>query len=373
MIKLEDLGWNGFYANQTPGDLEVVAHSEKMEPEACFAARVSRHDGQQYDVLTAGGTRGTQFRARLGGVLRYRAGRPQELPAVGDWVVVRNDIGALKTVMGVYDRHACFVRQAAGQVIDEQVIATNVDTVFVVTSMNEEFEPRRLERYLVAVRAAGADAVIVLNKLDLADDPEDFLARAEAVADGSPVVGISALDASSRGLDTLGAWLGHGATIVFVGSSGVGKSTLVNRLMGSDVQVTSSIREDDARGRHTTTARQLLLIPNPEKPGALGVLIDTPGMREFQLWAHEDEAVEAFDDVETLNVSCRFRDCAHSGEPGCAVQAALDSGELSHERLASWHKLREELEVQKARQAVVARRANRDKQSRSTRVSKKRK
>jgi len=373
MIRLEDLGWNAFYAEQTPGELELVEFREDIEPEDCFAARISRHDGQQYDVLTAGGLSGTQFRARLGGVLRYRAGRPQELPAVGDWVVVRNDVGALKTVMAVFDRQTCFVRQAAGQVIDEQVIATNVDTVFIVTSMNEEFEPRRLERYLVAVRAAGASAVIVLNKLDLADDPDAYLARAEAVADGSPLIGLSALDTSSRGLDALGRWLNHGDTIVFVGSSGVGKSTIVNRLMGAEVQETSGIREDDARGRHTTTARQLLLIPNPENPGSLGVLIDTPGMREFQLWAHEDEAVEAFDDVEALNVSCRFRDCAHNGEPGCAVQEALDSGELSAERQASWYKLREELEIQKARQAAVARRANRSKSSRSTRPSKKRK
>lgn len=363
MIKLEDLGWNDFYARQTPGDLEVVEQADQLAAEANFAARVSRHDGQQYDVLTAGGTSGTQFRARLGGVLRYRAGRPQELPAVGDWVVVRNDVGKLKTVMAVYKRQTCFVRQAAGQVIDEQVIATNVDTVFVVTSMNYEFEPRRLERYLVAVRAAGARAVIVLNKSDLTDESDAFIERAKAVADGAPVVSLSALDTSSRGLDALSNWLNPGDSIVFVGSSGVGKSTIVNRLMGSEVQLTSGIREDDARGRHTTTARQLLLIPNPDNPGSLGVLIDTPGMREFQLWAHEDEAVEAFEDVEQLNVSCRFRDCAHNGEPGCAVQAALDSGELSPERLASWHKLREELEVQKARQEAVNRRAKRGKNS----------
>src|SRR5690554_5539248 len=373
MIKLEDLGWNEFYARQKPGDFEVVEYAPTLDSQACFAARISRHDGQQYDVLTAGGLSGTQFRARLGGVLRYRAGRPQELPAVGDWVVVRNDVGALKTVMAVFDRQTCFVRQAAGQVIDEQVIATNVDTVFIVTSMNEEFEPRRLERYLVAVRAAGARAVIVLNKIDLADDPEDYLRRAQAVADGTDVVGISALETSSRGLDALGTWLGRGDTVVFVGSSGVGKSTLVNLLMGAEVQPTSAIREDDARGRHTTTTRQLLVIPNPDAPGGRGVLIDTPGMREFQLWAQEDEAVEAFDDVEALNISCQFRDCAHSGEPGCAVQAALDAGDLSPERLASWHKLREELEIQKARQEAVARRANRDKNSRSTRASKKRK
>jgi ribosome biogenesis GTPase len=355
MIDLEDLGWDEFFSDQSPAG---------AKPGECFAARVSRHDGQQYDVLAAGGARGETMRARLGGVLRYRAGRPQDLPAVGDWVLVQADAGELKTILAVYERRTRFVRQAAGQVTDEQVIATNVDTVFVVTSMNEEFEPRRLERYLVAVRAAGAQAVIVLNKLDLTEDPQDYIRRAEAVADGAPVVGMSALGlAEECGIDALYAWLGRGKTVVFVGSSGVGKSTIVNRLMGDEVQETRAIRQGDARGRHTTTTRQLLLIPNPENPGASGILIDTPGMREFQLWAHEDDAVEAFEDIEQLEAACRFRDCAHAGEPGCAVQAALDAGELTSERLASWHKLRRELEEQKLRQQAAARRARRSKGS----------
>lgn len=340
MSRLQDIGWDDFFACQPL--------NEKYGDQV-FVARVSRHDGQEYDILTPDAqTR----RARLGGGLRYRAQTPQELPAVGDWVAVRDDEGDLKTIVDVFDRRTCFVRQAAGQVTEEQVIAANVDTVFVVTSMNEEFEPRRLERYLTAIRAAGARPVIVLNKRDLADDPQAFVDAAHQVADSAPVVSMSALEGDAEVVeDTLGEWLGRGQTVVFVGSSGVGKSTLVNRLVGEDVQITSDIREDDAKGRHTTTTRQLLVLPH--RPA---VLIDTPGMREFQLWAYDEETAEAFEDIEELEFQCRFRDCRHDSEPGCAVRAALESGELSAERLASWQKLQRELDAQQRRQEDAARR-----------------
>ncbi len=341
MIELEDLGWDGFFASQP-----LI----KQFGNDVFAARVSRHDGQEYDVLCAGAE---QLRVRLGGGLRYRAETPQDLPAVGDWVVVRADAGNLKTIVDVYERRTRFVRQAAGQVTEEQVIATNVDIVFVVTSMNEEFAPRRLERYLMAIRAAGAQPVIVLNKLDLADDPQSFVRAARQSANGAPVASLSALQGS---VDELHPWMQRGQTVVFVGSSGVGKSTIVNRLVGDEVQATSGIREDDAKGRHTTTTRQLLLIP-----GGHGVLIDTPGMREFQLWADDEAESDAFEDIEELAIDCRFRDCRHQAEPGCAVQDALDDGELSAERLASWHKLQNELEVHQRRQEESARRSRRSK------------
>lgn len=312
-------------------------------------------------MLTAGEDGPTLLRARLGGVLRYRTHSPQELPAVGDWVVVQAEEGRLQTIMAVFERRTCFVRQAAGQVVDQQVIATNIDTVFVVTSMNLEFEPRRLERYLMAVRAAGAEPVLVLNKQDLTDDPEDFVRQAREVADGAQVVGMSALQPwDGAGLGALDAWFGPGKTVVFVGSSGVGKSTIVNRIIGSEIQETRAARAADDRGRHTTTTRQLMLIPgHPGAPPA-GVLIDTPGMREFQLWARED-AEESFDDIEQLHTECYFRDCTHQNEPGCAVLAALQDGTLSRERLESWSKLQEELSAQKQRQQVAARRVARTK------------
>lgn len=337
-MKLQDLGWDEYFASQDFPEFEAIE---------TVAARVSRHDGQEYDVVIDGGeTR----RARLGGGLRYRAAAPEELPAVGDWVVLRLESeGELDTILGVYDRRTCFVRQAAGQRTGVQVISANVDIVFVVTSMNDDFEPRRLERYLVAVRNAGAQPVIVLNKADVADDPGEFVRQAEEVANDAPVVKMSALDGS---VDPLEEWLEPGQTLVFVGSSGVGKSTIINRLMGDEVQETGGIREDDAKGRHTTTTRQLLVLPD-----AHGVLIDTPGMREFQLWAGDALAEDAFEDVAELAMSCRFRDCQHDAEPGCAVRAALEDGELDRQRFASWQKLQRELEAHQERQDVVARRS----------------
>lgn len=364
-ISLEDLGWDAFFAAQSPGaeiyekPLELSAPEAELLPGDFFAARVSRHDGQEYDVLGAGADGARLYRARLGGVLRYRTDSPQELPAVGDWVVVQAEEGRLQTIMAVFQRRTCFVRQAAGQVVDQQVIATNIDTVFVVTAMNLEFEPRRLERYLMAVRAAGAEPVLVLNKQDLTDQPEDFLQQARAVADGAAVLGMSArAPGADAGLDAFSAWLGAGKTVVFVGSSGVGKSTIVNRLIGTEIQETRAARQADDRGRHTTTTRQLLLIPGPPGAPPAGVLIDTPGMREFQLWAR-DHAEESFDDIEQLNTECYFRDCTHQNEPGCAVRAALEDGSLSPERLDNWLKLQQELTAQRQRQQVAARRVAR--------------
>ncbi len=344
-MKLQDLGWDEFFDSQT------FREFEGMET---VPARVSRHDGQEYDVVLDGGE---MRRARLGGGLRYRTASPEELPAVGDWVVLRcEEEGELDTILGVYERRTCFVRQAAGQRTGVQVISANVDTVFVVTSMNEDFEPRRLERYLVAVRNAGAEPVIVLNKADLAEDPSEYVGEAEPVANGAPVVTMSALDGT---VEPLEEWLKPGETLVFVGSSGVGKSTIINRLMGDEVMETGGIREDDAKGRHTTTTRQLLVLP-----GGHGVLIDTPGMREFQLWAGDALAEDAFEDVAELAMACRFRDCQHDAEPGCAVQAALEDGELAEERFASWQKLQAELEAHQLRQDVAARRSEGRRQGR---------
>lgn len=373
-ITLKDIGWDEFFAAQldelirADAQIGAIKLGEEAAAGEYFVGRVSRHDGQEYDVITAGESGLMQRRARLGGVLRYRAERPQDLPAVGDWVVMQADPGRLQTIVWVFKRRAIFVRQSAGQVTDEQIIATNIDTVFIVTSMNNEFEARRLERYLVAVGAAGAEAVIVLNKADLAEDPEAYIERAKKVADDTPVVSIAALpgEANSknlRGAHALKAWLKRGETVVFVGSSGVGKSTIVNQLVGAEIQLTAGVRESDARGRHTTTTRQLLVLPAAQGDPApsAAVLIDTPGMREFQLWAHDDDALDAFDDIAELESACRFRNCLHQREPGCAVQAALEAGTLTQERLASWHKLQEELAEQKQRQEVAARRARRAK------------
>jgi ribosome biogenesis GTPase len=338
LTKLEDLGWDDFFASQSFEDIDLG----ELRP-----ARISRHDGIAYDVIVEGGE---SVRARPGGGLHYRATSKNELPAVGDWAVLQHEDGELSTILAVYDRKTSFVRQSAGRNTDPQVISSNVDIVFVVTSMNYEFEPRRLERYLLAVRDAGARPVIVLSKADLTDEGDRYLAEAEQVSNGAPVIALSAITGS---IDALEEFLGRGTTVVFVGSSGVGKSTLINRLMGSDVQKTGEIRAADAKGRHTTTTRQLLVLPQGR-----GVLIDTPGMREFQLWAGEAIVEEVFDDVAELAASCKFRDCKHDGEPGCQVQKALEAGELSRERYQSWQSLQHEIEAQQRRQEVISRRSD---------------
>jgi ribosome biogenesis GTPase len=337
LIKLEDLGWDDFFASQTFEDIDLT----DTRP-----ARISRHDGIAYDVIVEGGE---SVRARPGGGLHYRAVKKEELPAVGDWVVLHDDGGELSTILAVYDRKTRFVRQSAGRNTDAQVISANVDTVFVVSSMNYEFAPRRLERYLLAVRDAGAQPVIVLSKADLTDEGDRFIAEAEAVANGAPVIALSTI---SGPIDKLEEFMVGGQTVVFVGSSGVGKSTLINRLVGSEVMKVGEIRASDDKGRHTTTTRQLLVLPSG------GVLIDTPGMREFQLWAGEAIVEEVFDDVAELAASCKFRDCKHASEPGCQVRQALEDGELSRERYQSWTALQKEIETQQARQVVISRRSD---------------
>ena len=272
---------------------------------------------------------GSEMLASLAGRLRYEAASRQDLPAVGDWVEVRETL-----IEHVLPRRSQFVRKAPGESVEAQVIAANIDTVFVVTGLDHDFNPRRLERYYITVRSSGARCAILLNKADLCDDPEARVREVRAVAPGSDVVTLSALhgDGLGDGLGALGPYLAPGETVAFVGSSGAGKSTLINRLLGRDRQNTGAVREDDSRGRHTTTYREL--IPTP--CGAM--LIDTPGLRELQLWSGEDDVEGAFPEIEELGVNCRYRDCSHAGEEGCAVESAIDPG-----RLASYHKMRREV------------------------------
>jgi ribosome biogenesis GTPase len=234
----------------------------------------------------------------------------------------------------VLPRSSVFVRKAAGARNDPQVIATNVDHVFVVTSANSDFNPRRIERYLAAVAQSGAAPVLVINKADLKSGAQWAHEALGALANGLPIAEISALE--RRGREQLAPYLGPHATVALVGSSGAGKSTLVNWLMDDELQATAAIREYDGRGRHTTTRRELLLLPSG------GALIDTPGMREFALWSARDD-VGGFEDIEALAPQCRFVDCQHRGQPGCRVAQAIEAGELQPERLDHYEKLMREL------------------------------
>jgi len=273
--------------------------------------------------------------AETSGRFRYDAIEPGSTPAVGDWVGVRAPQGDGRAVIHVrLERRTTVSRAGTGDAPAQQVLAANVDTIFIVTALTTELNVRRLERYLTIVWDAGALPVIVMNKSDLCQDVE---AASDEVRARLPFVDAVAVSAAlGRGLDALDSYLRPAATIVLLGSSGVGKSTLVNRLIGRDEQSTGEIRQSDGRGRHTTTSRQLFEVHG----GAL--LIDTPGLRELQAWNGESAVAGAFDDIQALAEQCRFSDCAHEAEPGCAVREAVEAGQLDADRLDNFHRLAKE-------------------------------
>jgi ribosome biogenesis GTPase len=321
-VDLQDLGWSAFFA-------DAFAHHGAND---LIPARVAaRHHGP-CELLTA--------RGRLGGVPAGKLDE-DELPAVGDWVAVRPLDGERKAVIeAVLPRRTAFTRKEAWRRAVEQVVAANIDTVLLVTAFGADLNPRRIERYLTATWDSGADPVLVVNKLDAAEDPAAELARVEAVALGVPVLAVSA--ASGAGLEALDPYLGPGRTVALLGSSGVGKTTLVNRLLGGGRLATGATGAG-GRGRHTTTRRDLLVLPRG------GVLLDTPGMRELQLWAGEEALDSTFPEVAELAVACRFGDCSHDREPGCAIRAALADGSLPEERYVAWGKLQRELRALEVR------------------------
>jgi ribosome biogenesis GTPase len=292
-----------------------------------------------YRVLTAGGER----LAEASGSLKHRAGGRNELPAVGDWVgLPPEQTGQRGLIRAILPRRTAFSRRAAGRETQEQIVAANVDVVFVVYGLDAHVKARGLERYLVLARRSGAAPVIVLNKADVSPDAAADRAEAEVVAGGAPVHLVSArADPDLSGLES---YLANGRTVALLGPSGAGKSSIVNRLVAREVLPTGDVREWDARGRHTSVHRELVLRE------AGGVIIDTPGMREIQLWDADEAVDEAFDDIVLLAAGCRFRDCRHEQEPGCAVKAAAESGELDPRRYASYVQLQQErAEVERRR------------------------
>jgi ribosome biogenesis GTPase len=306
---LRELGWNPELA-------------ENLEP-GLLPGRVAAAHRAAFDVWTEAGA----VRSRLPGRLVHDGLDV----AVGDWVGLSDGL-----IRGVLPRRSAIQRTAAGLTTTVQTLAANVDVAFVVSSLGPDLEPRRIERYLVTIWESGASPEIVLTKADRLGDPLPLVAEVESVAVGVPVHVVSAV--TGQGCDDLRARIPAGTTSVLLGSSGVGKSTLVNLWLGEEVMVTRETREDDDEGRHTTTHRQLLVLPDG------GLVIDTPGLRELQLWDVGSAALEAtFADVEELAAACRFGDCSHVHEPGCAVLAAVDAGELARERLESWRKLQREL------------------------------
>lgn len=293
---------------------------------------VAQHRGG-WTVRTAAG----DVIVTLGGRLRFEVHSASDLPAVGDWVALSGP-----QIQAVLSRRQALIRRAADSDAAEQVIAANVDTVVIVTSLNRDFNVRRLERLVALAWESGGAPLIVLSKADLAEDVEAFRAQVEAIAPGVPVIVASVPD--HIGLDELRAALAPGRTAAFIGSSGVGKSTLVNTLAGREVIHTAPIREDDGRGRHTTTGRELHVLPGG------WLLLDTPGVREVGLWATEEGLERTFTDIAAIASGCRFSNCRHEQEPGCAVQAALRDGTLTASRFEAHRKLEQEIaRVERAR------------------------
>jgi ribosome biogenesis GTPase len=330
---LSSFGWSG----------HVAAAFEPHGLAGLAPARVVAEDRGSYVVQTAGGER----RASVTGRYRYEAGDdPAAYPAVGDWVAVETrDDGA--SVHALVPRRTSVLRHAPGNRSVAQIIAANVDIVFVMASLNQDLNLRRLERYVAFAWESGAEPIVVLSKADLSDDVARAVADVEAVAIGVPVIIVSAVD--GRGIEELRAWILPGTTVAFVGSSGVGKSTLVNTLAGDELATVKEIREDDARGRHTTTRRQLHRMPDG------GLILDTPGMRELGLWDGDAGLERSFADLEALAATCRFSDCGHAGEPGCAIAAAMHDGDLDSARFASWLKLQRETRHLERRTDALAR------------------
>ncbi|HPL13823.1 MAG TPA: ribosome small subunit-dependent GTPase A [Candidatus Aminicenantes bacterium] len=295
-------------------------------------ARVAVEHKERYLLLSAAGERP----AEVSGRFMFDADSPSDYPKVGDWVAVRDEPSWETAIIhAVLPRRTRLVRKTAGRKTEEQVLAANIDVIFLVQGLDHDFNLRRLERELVMIRESGAEAVVLLNKADLRTDIPALVAAARDVAPGTEVLAVSAL--APGGLEDLQARLRPGKTHVFLGSSGVGKSTIINALSGTARLAAAPVREDDSKGRHTTARRELLLLPG----GAL--LIDTPGVREFQLWEAGGAVEDVFSDIAALAAGCRYADCAHIGEKGCAVREAAESGALPAGRYESYLKLRKEL------------------------------
>jgi ribosome biogenesis GTPase len=322
-------------------------HFAPFAAQGLVAGRIIVQQRGGYRLATEAG----EIDARASGTL-LKAASDTERPAAGDWVAVEPRPGETTAlVRAVLPRRSAFIRKASGPRGGAQVVAANVDVALLVASMNADLNLRRLERYLATAYESGADPVVVLTKADLSDDPAAVVAEVEAIAFGVPVLAVSAK--SGAGLEALRAQVAPGRTAVLLGSSGAGKSTLVNALLGEARMATADIREDDARGRHTTTRRELVLLPGG------GLILDTPGMRELGLWDAEAGVSATFEDVEALAGRCRFSDCSHGGEPGCAVQAAIAAGDLPQARLAAYAKLQAELAYERRREDPRAAQENR--------------
>ena len=327
MVHLSALGWNSYFQE----------HWQSIAQPGWEPARVAEQQKESYRVVGEAG----EMTAEVTGRFRHTAQDISAFPSVGDWVAVSSQAGH-GLIRAVLPRRTRLSRKVAGLRTEEQILVANVDAVLAVTSLNQDLSARRLERYFSAIWESGAQPVLILNKADLCPNPQQIAAEIAAVVLGVAIHVVSA--ATGEGFDNLSSYTGMGNTVVLVGSSGVGKSTIINRLMNSQVQTTRDIRSSDGTGRHATTYRRLFMLPSG------GILIDTPGIRELQLWDSSEGLDDTFEDIRHLATECRFRDCQHETEPGCAVRNSIDAS-----RLESYRKLKRELQHLDRRHDAAAR------------------
>jgi ribosome biogenesis GTPase / thiamine phosphate phosphatase len=337
-LLLQRYGWNSSFDQ---------AFTEFAD-QGLIAGRVIAQLRNSYTLKTEQG----DLSAHLAGKVRYYARGIEDLPAVGDWVVVTATGDGAARIEQILPRQTQFIRKAPGDRTEQQVLAANVDAVFLVSGLDYDFNLRRIERYLVLAGESGARPIIVLNKADLCDDINERIKEVESIATDVPIVAMSAL--YDQGLEAFEKHLPGKSTAVLLGSSGVGKSTIINHLMGKEIQTTRGVRENDSHGRHTTTHRELMML------GWGAMLIDTPGLRELQLWGEAQSVQDTFQDVAELATACRFTDCSHGSEPGCAVSQALQDGYLDQGRYESYIKLQREIAYLKRKEDPRAQRAEKD-------------
>ncbi|XDD56017.1 ribosome small subunit-dependent GTPase A [Leptospira sp. WS4.C2] len=333
IMQLSDLGWNSFFE----------LNFDKYKNQGLSAMRIIRENREKYIACCELG----EFSCEISGKFRFSTESKSEFPAVGDWVVTSVISNEMKAIIhALLPRKSVFSRKVPGQITDEQIIAANIDIVFIITGLDLNYNLRRIERFLSIAWESKALPVVLLNKADLCPEAELRKIEVESITIGVDVYTLSATQ--NTGIDILNQYIQKGKTIAFLGSSGVGKSTIINSLLGMEHLKVNEVSELGSRGRHTTTYRELIILPSG------GMVIDTPGMRELQVWGDEEGLKYVFDDIEKLSLNCRYRNCSHENEPGCAVKKAISDDSLDPKRLESFLKLKKEFKYLEDRQTMKA-------------------